>query len=402
MRENADEKFINAILQHPYLFGKRETKFKNISFKDTTWRNIGEPFHLSCEDAKTTLKPCEKNTFVSKEKVSRSGNEVSKPRKTIANTMKETVSKLQHSMDVYTVPVDEADAVYGEVIEVNSPSEIFLDVDDTITVEEISDSSLPLCSSDKSNNSHPHAPLGTIANTMKETVSKLQHSMDVYTVPVDEADAVYSEVIEVNSPSEIFLDVDDTITVEEISDSSLPSCSSDKSNNSHPHAPLGPKKRKTTEDRVCSAMEVMRISLIRLLASMATTLSKVPEVDIDPSGVFKYILLEAHGASVDDKKYLVRGYAICNYHVIDNFDLIAVDVNDLVTKELQKLKERGDLPKWSTKVLGGGRIIHDSSQKSIKVYGYSQAYGKADHATTVELLRKVYDDYDITWSDEGY
>ncbi|KAF5292465.1 hypothetical protein FQA39_LY14012 [Lamprigera yunnana] len=79
--------------------------------------------------------------------------------------------------------------------------------------------------------------------------------MDAYTVPVDEADAVYSEVIEVNSPSEIFLDVDDTITVEEISNSSLPSYSSDKSNNSHPHAPLGPKKRKTTEGRVCSAME---------------------------------------------------------------------------------------------------------------------------------------------------
>ncbi|KAF5282370.1 hypothetical protein FQA39_LY17614 [Lamprigera yunnana] len=79
--------------------------------------------------------------------------------------------------------------------------------------------------------------------------------MDVYTVPVDEAHAVYSEVIEMNSPSEIFLDLDDTITVEEISNSSLPSCSSDKSNNSHPHASLGPKKRKTTENRVCSAME---------------------------------------------------------------------------------------------------------------------------------------------------
>ncbi|KAF5300327.1 hypothetical protein FQA39_LY11184 [Lamprigera yunnana] len=79
--------------------------------------------------------------------------------------------------------------------------------------------------------------------------------MDVYTVPVDEADAVYSEVIEVNSSSEIFLEVNDTITVEEISNSSLPSRSSDNSNNSHPHSPLGPKKRKTTEARVCSAVE---------------------------------------------------------------------------------------------------------------------------------------------------
>ncbi|KAF5288480.1 hypothetical protein FQA39_LY15409 [Lamprigera yunnana] len=106
---------------------------------------------------------------------------------------------------------------------------------------------------------------------MKEAVSKLQHSMDVYTVggplfprfslPVDEADAVYSEVIEVNSPSEFFLDVDDTITVEEISNNSLSLCSSDKSNNSHAHAPLGPKKCKTTEDRVCSAMEKVATAL---------------------------------------------------------------------------------------------------------------------------------------------
>ncbi|KAF5272443.1 hypothetical protein FQA39_LY07911 [Lamprigera yunnana] len=140
MGENADEKFINAILQHPYLFDKRETKFKNISLKDTTWRNIGEPFHLSC----TFITYCSFLIW------------------TIANTMKEAVSKLQHSMNVYTVPVDEADAVYSEVIEVNSPSEIFLDVD-TITVEEISNSSLPSCSSDKSNKSHPHAPLGQMS-----------------------------------------------------------------------------------------------------------------------------------------------------------------------------------------------------------------------------------------------
>ncbi|KAF5287103.1 hypothetical protein FQA39_LY16088 [Lamprigera yunnana] len=166
-----NKKFINAILQHPYLFDKSETKFKNISLKDTTWRNVGELFCLSCEDAKKYFKTLREKYFRVKresEKESRSGSgavtkekwhlfellrfldEVSKPiRKTIANTVKEAVSKLQYSMDVYTVPVDEADAVYSEVIEVNSPSEIFLDVDDTITVEEISNSSLPSCSSDK-------------------------------------------------------------------------------------------------------------------------------------------------------------------------------------------------------------------------------------------------------------
>ncbi|KAK5650563.1 hypothetical protein RI129_001592 [Pyrocoelia pectoralis] len=137
----------------------------------------------------------------------------------------------------------------------------------------------------------------------------------------------------------------------------------------------------------------MRVSLIRRFISMASTILNVPEVDIDPTGVFKYILLELRGGSPDDKKILVRGYGVCNYHV---------DVNDMVTDELQKLKLKGEVDQWNTKVLGGGRIIHDSSNKTIKVYGYSQAYGKADHATTVELLRKVYSDYDISWSDEGY
>ena len=117
---------------------------------------------------------------------------------------------------------------------------------------------------------------------------------------------------------------------------------------------------------------------------MASSLSAVAEVDIDPTGIFKYILIELRSESADDIKMLVRGYGVCNYHV---------DVNDLVVGELEKLKLQGKITKWDLKVVGGGRIIHDSSNKTIKVYGYSQAYGKADHAVTVDLLKKVYSDY---------
>ncbi|KAF5284900.1 hypothetical protein FQA39_LY16855 [Lamprigera yunnana] len=186
----------------------RETKFKNISLKDTTWRNIGEPFHLSCEDAKKYFKTLREKYFRVKresEKESRCGSgvvtkekwhlfellrfldEVSKPRKTIANTMKEAVSKLQNSMDVYAVPVDEADAVYSEVIEVNRSSEIFLDVDDTITVEEISNSSLSSCSSDKSNNSHPHAPIGQIPKKRKTTEDRVCSAMEKVVTALNES-----------------------------------------------------------------------------------------------------------------------------------------------------------------------------------------------------------------------
>ncbi|KAK4887076.1 hypothetical protein RN001_003347 [Aquatica leii] len=186
MGENADEKFINAIMQHPYLFDKRETKFKNISLKDTTWRNIGESFNLS------SLREKYFRVKRESEKESRSGSGA-------------VTKEKWHLFELLR----------------------FLD--------EVSKARK------------------TIANTMKEAVLKLQPSMDD-TVSFDEADAIYSQIIEVNSPSDIFVDVDDSITVEEVSNSSLPSSSSSKSN-SNQHAPLGPKKRKTTEDRVCSAME---------------------------------------------------------------------------------------------------------------------------------------------------
>ncbi|KAL6264796.1 hypothetical protein P5V15_004893 [Pogonomyrmex californicus] len=52
--------------------------------------------------------------------------------------------------------------------------------------------------------------------------------------------------------------------------------------------------------------------------------------------------------------------------------------------------------------VGGGRIEHDPDEKTIKVYGYSQGFGKADHDVSVELLKKKYPTYNITCSNEGY
>ncbi|KAF7387885.1 hypothetical protein HZH66_010652 [Vespula vulgaris] len=76
------------------------------------------------------------------------------------------------------------------------------------------------------------------------------------------------------------------------------------------------------------------------------------------------------------------------------------DDDDNVYEETTKqLKQYPDLEVES---LGGGRILHDPEKKSIKVYGYSQGYGKADHQVSVELLKKKYTDYDITYSDDGY
>ncbi|XP_050497908.1 14 kDa phosphohistidine phosphatase-like [Diabrotica virgifera virgifera] len=128
----------------------------------------------------------------------------------------------------------------------------------------------------------------------------------------------------------------------------------------------------------------------------SAVIPQVKDVDIDASGVFKYILIKLSSAASDGKlvdKLIVRGYAECPFHA---------DINDQVTSDLQKLKSSKVIQDWRTKVLGGGRIQHDPEDKKILVYGYSQGYGKADHQLTVDILKTAYPDYSITYSDEGY
>jgi phosphohistidine phosphatase len=53
--------------------------------------------------------------------------------------------------------------------------------------------------------------------------------------------------------------------------------------------------------------------------------------------------------------------------------------------------------------VGGGRIQHNNTEKSIHVYGYSMGYGRADHTITVQKLRDKYANYiKIDFSNEGY
>ncbi|XP_023647393.1 14 kDa phosphohistidine phosphatase [Paramormyrops kingsleyae] len=121
----------------------------------------------------------------------------------------------------------------------------------------------------------------------------------------------------------------------------------------------------------------------------AARLAAVPAVDIDPSGVFKYVLIrvrsteEGNDSSVD----IVRGYSWAEYHA---------DIYDHVTAELEK---GGDL---DCECLGGGRINHDSQARKIHVYGYSVGFGRAEHSISTEKLKSKYTDYEVTWSNEGY
>ena len=111
----------------------------------------------------------------------------------------------------------------------------------------------------------------------------------------------------------------------------------------------------------------------------------IPIVKIDPEGTYKYIQI-----SYDNKIYL-RGRADCKYH------------KGIYRKFITEIKNTGKTD-FKTKCLGGGRIKKDEKNKTIFVYGYSNAYGRYEnqHEKSVEMLKEVLPDYKITCSNEGY
>ncbi|KAL0113259.1 hypothetical protein PUN28_012426 [Cardiocondyla obscurior] len=126
---------------------------------------------------------------------------------------------------------------------------------------------------------------------------------------------------------------------------------------------------------------------IRRFGRMSQLLDNVLDVDIDGHGKFKYILINVQDNVNKASKKIVRGYARAQWHA---------DIFDEVEEQIKKYAG------LKAKCVGGGRIEHDPDEKTIKVYGYSQGFGKADHQVSVELLKKKYPAYNITWSDEGY
>ncbi|KAJ8261089.1 hypothetical protein COCON_G00168120 [Conger conger] len=121
----------------------------------------------------------------------------------------------------------------------------------------------------------------------------------------------------------------------------------------------------------------------------AERLANIPQVDITPDGVFKYVLIRVRSSEKGDDSSIdiVRGYAWANYHA---------DIYERVATELEK---GGGV---DCECLGGGRIKHDSQAKKLHVYGYSMGFGRANHSITTEKLKIRYPSYEVTWADEGY
>lgn len=129
----------------------------------------------------------------------------------------------------------------------------------------------------------------------------------------------------------------------------------------------------------------IRISSARIKRRMES----LKEVDID-EGKFKYVLIRVTDG--ETTKHLVRGYKWASYHA---------DVFEHVEKQELKPLKKSVGPRLSWSCPGGGRILHQ--HKSIKIYGYSQGFGRPDHSISCDLVKKAYPDYEsITWSDEGY
>ncbi|KAM9762576.1 14 kDa phosphohistidine phosphatase [Menidia menidia] len=117
---------------------------------------------------------------------------------------------------------------------------------------------------------------------------------------------------------------------------------------------------------------------------MAEALAKIPDVEIDPEGTFKYILVRVKAKDSDAHQDIVRGTKSAEYH------------NHIFEKVNAALEPLG----MECKCLGGGKIEHNNTEKKLRVFGESTAFGKADHSVSVEKLKIVFCDYEVTWSDD--
>ncbi|KAM3619685.1 uncharacterized protein V6R79_011932 [Siganus canaliculatus] len=133
---------------------------------------------------------------------------------------------------------------------------------------------------------------------------------------------------------------------------------------------------------ICRQLTRVSGGLIKSRVAMADVLTKIPDVEIDPDGTFKYILVRVTVKDGDANKDIVRGTKSAQYH------------NHIFDKVNPAMEALG----LECKCLGGGKIEHNSQEKKIRVFGESTAFGKADHSVSVEKLKSVFSNYEITWS----
>ena len=132
-----------------------------------------------------------------------------------------------------------------------------------------------------------------------------------------------------------------------------------------------------------------------LVGDRPKTFEDIRPAIIDPKGIFKYIQIIVKNTKTQETKTIVRGYASCAFHA----DILSL----FQLQELIECKDRNDL---NCDCPGGGRIVYESdegaAEKVIKIYGFSQGFGRANHAVTEQIIKQQYPDMKTSWTNDGY
>ena len=123
-------------------------------------------------------------------------------------------------------------------------------------------------------------------------------------------------------------------------------------------------------------------------ARSARPFEKVSPVSID-SGAHKYVLISAKEPGSNELSWFVISLRGASYH------------RNAAESMVQVLGGSGY---QDINITGGGRINLNERSKEISIFGFSYGFGAADHELTrkVILEDKRYEDFDVTWSNDGY
>lgn len=109
------------------------------------------------------------------------------------------------------------------------------------------------------------------------------------------------------------------------------------------------------------------------------TLADVPEVVVDPSGGYKFIVAKLTDNN-GEEKLVVRANKDCNYH------------NHILEMLCREVQQNG----LKTYCIGGGQIQVNPEAKTIFIWDDSSAFGKEpDRQETVRMLQKEFPESQI-------
>lgn len=113
------------------------------------------------------------------------------------------------------------------------------------------------------------------------------------------------------------------------------------------------------------------------------TLTDVPEVVVDPSGGYKFIVAKLTDSNGKEKLVVRAMEEHCDYH------------DDILNWLKREVSSSG----LKTFCIGGGRIEVSPDEKIIRIWGESGAFGKEpNREETVRMLQAAFPEFQVTAS----